>query len=369
MRYALLLCVGLIGVMPWRVAAQDEYAIQGQVLDAETETPLVGAHIFLANSTQGTVTDSDGQFVLDRLAQGTHEIAISMLGFTLEVVRMTFPGDEETPHLFRLTPRVLPMGEVVIAAARSEREARNWERYIDAFIVHFIGETDNADQVTLLNPEVLYFTASAPGHLEAAATEPLVIENRALGYRLFYHLKELAATDTGVRYYGTTRFEELAPRNRRERRRWQRNRRQTYEGSVRHFIAALSETRDRRDIRRVGFTVGLAPRFKVNPMYTIPVHEEELLQPAGETHRYFLSFPDYLQVIYEPDMPRAPSSGIPGASRVVSTETYTSWITLNDGPAEVDAFGHFTAPYAVTTYGLWGQSRVADALPRNYRPD
>ena len=369
MRYALLLCVGLIGVMPWRVAAQDAYAIRGQVLDAETETPLVGAHIFLANSTHGTVTDSDGQFVLDRLAAGTYDIAVSMLGFTLEVVRMTFPGDEQTPHLFRLTPRVLPMGEVVIAAARSEREARNWERYIDTFIAHFIGTTDNADQVTLLNPEVLYFTASAPGHLEAAATEPLVIENRALGYRIYYHLQAFEAHDAGVRYYGTRRFERLPPRNRRERRRWERAREETYTGSLPHFLITLLRATDAHDVRSEGFTVGLSPRFDTDPMYAMGVNTEALLRPASIPDRYLLDFPDHLQVLYQPDVPLASSVRMPGSGPPPTAAEYTSWITLNNGPAEVDAFGHFTAPYAVTTYGLWGQSRVADILPRDYRPD
>ncbi|HMB93395.1 MAG TPA: carboxypeptidase-like regulatory domain-containing protein, partial [Rhodothermales bacterium] len=258
MRYAFLFCFGLLSMMPWYAVAQDVYSMQGQVLDAETATPLVGAHVFLSNSTQGTVTDSTGHFVLDRLAAGTQEIAVSMLGFTLEVVRLTFPGDEQMPHVFRLKPRVLPMGEVVIAAARSEAEARNWERYIDTFTVHFIGETPNASKCTLLNPEVLYFTTGGPGRLEAAATEPLVIENRALGYRVYYHLQAFEAHDAVVRYHGTRRFELLPPRNRRERRRWERARKETYKGSLPHFLTTLLQDTDGHDVRSEGFTVGLS---------------------------------------------------------------------------------------------------------------
>lgn len=370
MRYALLLCMGLVGVMPWCAAAQDAalYTIRGQVLDAETETPLVGAHVFLSNSTHGTVTDSDGRFVLDRLAAGTHEIAVSMLGFALEVTRMIFPGDEQTPHVFRLAPRVLPMGEVVIAAARSEAEARNWERYIDAFIADFIGETPNADKCTLLNPEVLYFTASAP-HLEAASTEPLIIENRALGYRIYYHLQAFEAYDAGVRYYGTRRFELLPPRNRRERRRWERARRDTYTGSLPHFLTTLLQATNEHDVRREGFNVGLSPRFDTDPMYVMGVNTEALLRPSATPDHYLLAFPDHLQVLYQPDVPLASSVRMPGSGPPPTAAEYTSWITLNAGPAEIDAFGHFTEPYAVTTYGLWGQSRVADILPRDYRPD
>lgn len=369
MRYAVLFMA--LCALPLCGVAQTptSFALTGQVLDGETGMALVGAHVFLANSTQGTVSDSDGHFTLHPLPAGTHEIAASMLGYTLASVHMTFPRDEQSPHTFRLTPRVLTMEGVVVAAERDEEALQNRSRFIDRFTDHFLGNTENASKCTLLNPEVLHFAEASEDRLLVQSTEPLLIENRALGYRLFYHLKELEATDSGVRYYGTIRFEELPPRNRRERRRWHRNRREAYEGSIQHFITTLAEANNGHAVRRAGYVVGLSTRFETDPMYAIGVHEEELLQPATEPHRYFLTYPDYLQIFYEPDMPLAPPVGIPGGGRNEGKEAYTSWIKLNGGAAEVDAFGHFSEPYAVTTYGLWGRSRVADALPRNYRPD
>lgn len=367
MRSFCLLVFVLLSAAPWRLAAQERASatLQGRVTAADTGAPLAGAHVFLAGSTRGTTTDRDGRYQLD-LPPGNHEIAASMLGYEAETQRLRLSPTVASTLDFWLKPTVMALDEVVVAATRPE----DWQRHLETFEQFFLGTTDNAAQCRLLNPEVLDFDYDDEARrLRAEAHAPLMIENRALGYRMHYYLKEFDLVEGVLRYLGVPRFEELEPRNKRERRRWERRRRATYEGSLQHFLAALFTTGSIEDAKKAGFEVSLAPRFKTDPSATIPIRSGAFVRPAAEPESRLLAFEDYLHVVYKPDVRRPSSSGVPGLSnRAPALDEHASWITLTNGPAEIDRYGYLFDPYSVTTYGRWSRERIAETLPRDYQP-
>ena len=357
----------LLLLAPRLLAAQEAEpgTVQGRVVDAETAEPLAGAHVFLSGTTHGTTTDADGRYRLDRLPPGSHEIAASMLGFEVQTHHWPPAANGPSTLDFRLHPTVLVLGEVVVSSSRPE----TWAAHFERFRPLFLGTTDNAEHCTMINPEVLDFTYDEDaGSLRATAIEPLVIENRALGYRVHYHLKEFEARRGTVRYLGTSRFEELEPRNKRERRRWKRRRRNAYEGSMPHFLATLFDDETGEAARKAGFKVSIAPRFDTDPTVTIPARVRAFLKPALQSDNRLLAFDAHLLVIYKPDMPATSPAGVPGATASPPPlDEYASWITLNGGPTAIDRMGHLHDPYAVTTFGRWSRERLADLLPRDYQ--
>ena len=61
---AVLLWAGVAA--PWTAAqSSSTLVVKGRVLDAETNAPLSDTHVFVAESMNGTVTDSTGRFRLD----------------------------------------------------------------------------------------------------------------------------------------------------------------------------------------------------------------------------------------------------------------------------------------------------------------
>ncbi len=359
----ILLLIALIA--PRHLTAQQaaRATVQGRVVDAETGQPLPGAHVFLNASTRGTTTNAEGRYRLDNLPTGSPEIVASMLGFETQRRR---PGITDTTTLdFRLHPIVIKLGEIVVSATRPEK----WAEYLERFRPLFLGATLNAERCLVVNPEVLDFTYDEDrDYLRATAREPLIIENRALGYRVYYHLQEFESMLGQVRYLGTSRFEELEPRNKREGRRWQRRRRKAYEGSLQHFLTTLFDDKTLKKTRKAGFNVSIAPHFESDPGVTIPARSGAFMKPASKPGTHLLSFDDHLLVVYEPDLPASAPSGVPGGSSVPNLVEYASWITLNNGPTEVDRFGHLFDPYALTTFGLWSRERLADMLPRDFQP-
>ncbi|MBX2820312.1 MAG: TonB-dependent receptor [Rhodothermaceae bacterium] len=64
-----------------KAARTKTFRIDGYVLDRSTKKPLPGAHIYLPVQRQGTVSDPNGQFYLDKLRDSEHLARISFLGY------------------------------------------------------------------------------------------------------------------------------------------------------------------------------------------------------------------------------------------------------------------------------------------------
>src|SRR5262249_1640128 len=77
--------------------------------------------------------------------------------------------------------------------------------------------------------------------LSVTATEPVIIENRALGYLLEYRLEEFIADYNTkiVGYFGYPFFRELTPKKEDQLRTWIEKRRAAYNGSMMHFMRSL----------------------------------------------------------------------------------------------------------------------------------
>ena len=99
---------------------------------------------------------------------------------------------------FKLEVELFEVDEIEIV----EDTPRRWRRQLKQFEKAFLGTSENARACTLLNPEYLSFTSEKRGQLEASASAPLIIENRALGYRIEYLLDAFSQTRSQVEFQG-----------------------------------------------------------------------------------------------------------------------------------------------------------------------
>lgn len=58
------------------------YKIAGTVLDAKSKVPVEFATLWIEGSGIGTMTDSQGKFVIQHLAEGKHEVLVRCLGYS-----------------------------------------------------------------------------------------------------------------------------------------------------------------------------------------------------------------------------------------------------------------------------------------------
>lgn len=361
----LIVLVGCLQLAP-ALRAQDTAArtarIEGRVVDAGTGQPLGGAHIYLSGTRIGTAAGADGRYRLRRIPPGGHRVVVSRIGYgTILADLVIGPGEQQTMD-FELEPVVYSLPEVYVG-----NFDREWEKNLERFTRHFIGASAWADSVQILNPRVLRFETTWWGKITAEALAPLQVVNRALGYRITYHLAEFSHAGSRTRWDGEPLFTEMTPADPAQAAYWKRNREQAFRGSLRHFLLALLADRVRTEGFRLyqisegvyGFSTSSRDR----------ITGRSLLQPADRPWLQHLNFDGLLEVIYSRETENQRYIRWLRGNRRTAGRAQTSWLELNERPVTVDADGEIVQPYGVTQSGYFAFSRLAEATPRQYRPE
>jgi len=212
-------------------------ALRGKVIAGDTKQPIHLANVFLSNTSIGTVTNAEGVFVLDRFPQGRFDVVVSCIGYETYVTTIQYtqlPANIEVV----LKPKINVLQEVVV----EPYEKNGWERYGNFFIENFIGTSALAADCKLKNPETIRFRYNKKENiLRAFADEPIILENKALGYILRYDLKVFEYNySTRIFYFqGYPLFEDIQTDRKRLLNRWEKNRADAYYGSMMHFMRSL----------------------------------------------------------------------------------------------------------------------------------
>ncbi len=360
----LIVLVGGVSLCPSLAQTPPSSVVKGRVLDAEANAPLPDTHVFIAQSMNGTVTDSTGHFRLDGVHPGAKRLYVSRVGYTNKAVDFQPTPGRTKVFSVRLEPKVLESPPVTISAERDEE----WYERLNRFKERFIGTTGYAEKCTLVNPEVLRFEEKWWGKFKAWTEKPVVIKNRALGYRLTYYLKEFEESGTIVRWDGEPLFEPLTPKDSSQAVRWRRNRLEAYQGSLRHFLRALIG--DRLDEEQ--FSLYRLPRAsslrRTSRTDRIPTTRDRILEP-GPDSTYLLDTHDRLEVIYRDEPESEMYLDWADITQRRPRDYQTSQIKLNEHPVHVDPYGEIVEPYGATLYRYFAFTvRMAELLPREYEP-
>lgn len=233
------LLVFLLFLAPSFAEAQNR--ISGRVVDAETGEGLPSANVFFAGTLIGNSTNKDGWFAITGFGSGKYEFTVSYVGYAMYRQSYTFTGSEQVGLLIKLTPDPQELAAIVVTPNDRDRKA-NYQ----LFKKLFLGEGGFAKQCDILNPDDLYvYRDPNEGVLVAHCAKPLIVENRALGYRIQYHLILFQYAFLGGRLdvYGIPQFEEMKPKDENKKADWEKNRRVAYLGSVTHFMRSLTTNR------------------------------------------------------------------------------------------------------------------------------
>lgn len=352
-------------------AQQHLMQISGIVEDSINRTPLNHASVYLSNTTIGTTTSRKGAFTLTNIPPGHYNLVISYLGFTDKIIPVNEQNNGKT-YKVKLARNITRLKGLTITTRRQNKT------YLAIFGKYFIGTDENAKQCEILNPEVLFFNLdSAAKMFNAHADKPLVVLNKALGYKIYYDLQYFHFNfDTDyLAYFGYPKFEPLSPRNKRQQRTWEQNRFKTYMGSMRHFMESLI----RHQLKKDGFEVKKLLTIK-DPYFnrinhavsSTPLPYDSIITPAKNKPGYVkLKFKDSLYITYDPPT----STGISPKIKIVISPVLTktnpryppSILILTKPQTYIDRNGVLTDPVAVTKKGGWANRQVADLLPYNYQ--
>jgi len=341
-------------------AAAESFEIRGRVVDAETNAPVPVVNVFLANTTLGAATDEQGFFTIRRIPLGSYDLFINHIGYALRVVRIDLFGKQRQPLDIRLDPAVLQGERIEVTV----RDRIHWRRSLETFEREFIGTSRNAKSCRLINPQSLEFSEDRDGTLRASSDSVLIVLNESLGYRIEIILKSFSYQEKDMNYLIYPRFEELDHADPAVRTRWIRNRNETWEGSLRHFLSVLARDQFRSGLFEVYYGY-LHPETGQIRSYGIPVKSKRPSfvqdEPIPELKR--IRFDAFLVVLYKDytkmhgSVPHGDLGRFP-----------TSYLEMKVPTATINIHGNVQPYNAFKVYGAWAAHRIADLLPLDYDP-
>ncbi len=119
MKKSISLLLALIVLMPSVALAQR--TITGKVVDADNNSPLIGASLYWKNTTAGTTTTTDGSFTIRRV-NGFETLVVDYLGYDIAEIEV---GKEESTLDIRLKPSAVDIDEVVVEGQQRGNYAKS----------------------------------------------------------------------------------------------------------------------------------------------------------------------------------------------------------------------------------------------------
>lgn len=363
-RKGMFLIVLTIGVAIIQHKAIAQYGtLQGRIIDSKTLRPLPFASVYINNTTIGTTSDEDGDYLLQEIPTGTHEFIVSYIGYQIYKTKIHIIIDQHINSNVRLTQVPTNLSEVNVKSTVDKK----WKRQLGTFKKIFFGTTPFTKSCTIHNPWVIEFNEDKKGTLTATTSAPLDIENLALGYRINYQLTAFSADLSNYKISGYTQFKEIETNDSLLSSLWTARRKEIYVGSSRHLFKSIID----RQTSENGFLIlkdisGL-PEIVRKSAYLTNINQSimaydlmDKVLPLSNQGQYKIIVPDRLEVHY------LKKSVTPSIYRNIVNPV--SWIEVKGGSIEVSSEGIPLNPSVIFFSGAMGDARMAQMLPNNYIP-
>jgi len=228
-RFAWYLC-SLMAILLCTSLSQAQ-VIKGKIIDTETGKPIPNANIYLNGTYLGTASDSTGNFTLTTGIKTNTPLVVSFVGYEMQ----TITNYADKILTIALKRKLNDLKEVTITGF----DGMSREKEMKIFLTEFIGST-NKDCV-ISNPDDIRFHYNNKTEvLTATVDNPLLINNKKLGYKLTYFLANFSYAPLSTVYRGNYFFaEDTAGVGQEEIKNILKARDEAYFGSRMHFIRSL----------------------------------------------------------------------------------------------------------------------------------
>lgn len=113
--YTLLILI----ILPASLTAQN--ALQGIVIDSETNEPLAGANIVISELRRGISSNADGKFEFENIENGSYTIQVSFVGYHNQKTKTTITDHKNFVEI-KMIASSIEMEKVIISATLTERK-------------------------------------------------------------------------------------------------------------------------------------------------------------------------------------------------------------------------------------------------------
>jgi len=327
----------LISILFVSIFISSSAQLSGIVKDKSTGKPLEGVEVFINNSSWQTVSDKSGAFVLDNIFPGFFDLVLYKKGYQLFKSSMRV----QEGKLYKLTLELEVQDKQ--PAVKVKRDAQ-WNTNYLWYLGGLLGNHEFAQLCKVENNPSLQFQI-VDSKLHVTASDPITINNQALGIEMRVYLQKLVAANASSEINAYISYRQKISYEYAQQNAWERNRLKAYWGSSSHFFQSLISGNTSKEGYAL-LTEGAGSGFQNSVS-------------AGSLPGYYkLSLPGTIKVKFN----------IEGDdSDIVNNMDQLSELTFQDG-FQVSAYGIpfsnslFSAKGAMEIFGL------SRSLPINYLP-
>ncbi len=239
----------------FRLQVFSQINVTGTVTESGNNHPVLYATVYVNGTSNGTITNSAGQFSLQKVIPPC-EIVVSHISYATEVIEIKLNSDT-TLHI-KLKPRDIELGTVEVI------DKNRREENLLQFKLHFLGTDYWGKNASLENDSVLIFhrekisesegrsfnsgllAADSSSMLFVVNTKaPLLVNLPLLGYKLHINLIHYIELQTGndkkyeFHILGYFYFQPDKKVSKRKTNRFERKRLEAYYNSDLHFCRSL----------------------------------------------------------------------------------------------------------------------------------
>jgi len=210
--------------------------LKGIILEEKSNIPLPGVSIFINNTTIGTISDKNGEFLISFPTRNSI-IVFKSLGYETQSKNIS-NFSSMNPIKIQLKKNFIGLQEVRVFPILDN----GWKKYGELFRNLLIGTNPFAGDCKIKNEKSIHFRMNTQKHiLMADADQDIIINNEALGYEIHYDLEKFAYNfrDTTIAFGGFARFKDLCKSFPNKRKEWLNNRKLVYCGSEMHFFRTV----------------------------------------------------------------------------------------------------------------------------------
>lgn len=354
-----------IGSLTTVFSQSTEYTVTGIVIDKTNKAPMQAASVFAQNTTFGTATGADGKFIL-RLPNGGYDLVVTFTGYETESIRITTADAANNNIVIELKQKDKTLEAVAVVGSNEVKDG--WQQYGNFFLENFIGKTTFSSNCTLKNPEVLkFYFSKRKNRLKVLASEPLLIENNSLGYRIKYVLDSFTyeySTEINT-YTGNPLFEEITPVGNNQQATWAANRLKAYKGSMLHFMRSVYSKQLKEEGFEIQFLVKEADKeqaVELKNYYGAINYKKDDSTQTVEIMPNQLN----LGVLYTKEKPE--QTYLTQADTNEPKAFQFSFLSFTPGNSLViEQNGYFFEQNDIAINGYWTWEKVADMLPYDYK--
>jgi hypothetical protein len=391
------------------VTVFSQRTIKGRVVNVTNGEPIPGSSVFINNSSRGVISDRLGQFELNDIPAGKHDLITSSIGYETSVFSFS---TEQLPLQVKIEMQIKVRELENVTVEPSVEEG--WDKWGRVFTDNFIGNIPNAASCKIKNHKAIRFRFyKKSNRIIAYADEPIVLENKALGYNIKYQLEDFEVNfkSGAMMFAGYPFFEEMD----KNKKKWLRNREKAYYGSMMHFMRSLYQNslgengfeirRMRREpnqekerVKKLYLPLKINAGVKISGN-TVSVNRidslnkdsvdyyERILRQKDYTEVYDTSlltadslvvqtdgnykmifFTDYLYVTYKNEKEDNAYLLFHHEDRSPFFQRSYIWL-VNQNPFMIDASGTYYPPQEIFSMSYWGwEEKMSNMLPIDYLP-